>query len=154
MSDWRLPWAGGCLCGGIRFRVSAPPVLTLVCHCAWCQKRSASAFSSVVCLPDSGFEITQGEPEAGWTPSEHRHFFCPRCKNWMFLPVSGAGIVNLRATMLDEHRWFVPYVEIFAANRFRWATTGARHSFAGMPEPSAFESLMRSFARDGVRPAP
>jgi hypothetical protein len=155
MSDsWNLPWEGGCLCGSIRFLVSAPPLLTLACHCTWCQKRSASAFSSVISLPGSGFEITRGEPEAGWSPSEHRHFFCPRCRNWLFLSVSGMGIINLRATMLDEHRWFAPYIEIFAANKLPWVSTGARHSFAGMPDAQAFESSMQSFACDGPRPTP
>jgi hypothetical protein len=33
MSDWKLPWEGGCLCGEIRFRVGAPPLLTMACHC-------------------------------------------------------------------------------------------------------------------------
>jgi hypothetical protein len=129
-------------------------MLTLICHCAWCQKRSASAFSSVISLPAAGLEITRGEPEAGWSPSEHRHFFCRRCRNWLFLPVSGTGIVNLRATVLDDSSWFAPHVEIFAGNRFPWVCVHARHSFAGMPAPQEFEALMRSFASDGPRPAP
>lgn len=33
MDDWKLPWHGGCLCGGIRFRISVPPFLTMACHC-------------------------------------------------------------------------------------------------------------------------
>jgi hypothetical protein len=104
-------------------------------------------------LPASGFEITHGEPEAGWTPSEHRHFFCRRCSNWLFLRVHGTDIINLRTAMLDDPSWFVPYVEIFAANKFPWVSVRARHSFAGLPGPPVFESLMESFAHDGPRSA-
>lgn len=154
LDGWKLPWEGGCICGGIRFRISAAPLMTLVCHCSWCQKRSTSAFSSVISLPSSGFEVTEGKPEAGWTLSDHQHFFCPRCKNWMFLPVSGTDIINLRATMLDDYRWFAPYIEIFAANKLPWVSTDARHSFAGLPESSEWELLMQSFGHDGPRPAP
>lgn len=152
--NWKLPWEGGCLCGSIRFLVSAPPLLTLACHCSWCQKRSASVFSPVISLPGHGFAITRGQPEAGWTPSEHRHFFCPRCKNWLYLSVSGMDVINFRATMLDEHRWFTPYLEIFAENKLPWVSTLARHSFSGMPDAGTFASLMQSFALDGPRPAP
>ena len=53
--DWKLPWDGGCLCGQIRFRISAPPLLTAACHCAWCQKRSASAYSLTITVPTGGF---------------------------------------------------------------------------------------------------
>lgn len=125
----------------------------MACHCAWCQKRSASAFSSIVTLPSDGLDITSGEPETGWSSSEHSHYFCPRCKNWLFLRVAGADVVNLRATMLDDHRWFVPYVEIFAGSKAPWVSITTPYSFATMPEDEDFEVLMTSFASTGPRPA-
>jgi hypothetical protein len=57
MSDWKLPWEGGCLCGEIRFRVSAPPLLTMACHCRGCQKLSASAYSLTIAVPSEGFAV-------------------------------------------------------------------------------------------------
>jgi hypothetical protein len=150
--DWKLPWMGGCLCGNVRFHIHSPPLLTMVCHCTWCQKRSASAFSSIITVPSIGFEITSGEPEISWSASEHSHYFCPRCKNWMFLRIAGADLVNLRATMLDDHCWFAPYVEIFAGNKAPWVSTAAPHSFADMPGDEDFEALITSFADNGPRP--
>lgn len=117
-----------------------------------CRKRSASAFSAAISVPADGFEITRCEPETGWNLSDHQHFHCSRCKNWLYLPVSGADIVNLRATMLDNHRWFAPYVEIFAQNKWPWVSTSARHRFAGMPESQEWGRLMQSFAHDRPRP--
>jgi hypothetical protein len=29
MNNWKLPWDGGCLRGQVRFRVIAPPLLTM-----------------------------------------------------------------------------------------------------------------------------
>jgi len=46
--DWKLLRDGRCLRGQIRFRISAPPLLTAACHCAWCQKRGASAYSLTI----------------------------------------------------------------------------------------------------------
>jgi hypothetical protein len=61
MSDWKLPRDGGCLCGAVRFRISAPPLLKMACHCTGCQKLSASAYSLTIAIPTAGFEITRGE---------------------------------------------------------------------------------------------
>lgn len=62
MSDWKLPREGGCLCGKVRFRITAPPLLTIACHCKGCQRLTASAFSLSVGVPADGFEVTQGDP--------------------------------------------------------------------------------------------
>jgi hypothetical protein len=149
VDDWQLPWQGGCLCGGIRFRIDAAPLLTIACHCNWCQKRSASAFSLILCVPQTGFTITQGEPEPGWAHGDHPHSFCPRCKNWLFLRLLGQDVVNIRATMLDDYGWFAPYVEIFTASKLPWVSSTAKHSFAGQPSPRDYASLIQSFAHDG-----
>lgn len=42
MADWQLPWTGGCRCGRVRIRITAPPMLTTACHCTDCQRMSAS----------------------------------------------------------------------------------------------------------------
>src|SRR5262249_12503394 len=83
MTDWNLPWEGGCMCGRIRFRITAAPLLTMACHCTGCQKLSASAFSLSIAVPSEGFTLTQGEPELGGMHSEHKQFYCPHCKNWV-----------------------------------------------------------------------
>src|SRR5215216_3410770 len=109
MKDWQLPWHGGCLCGGIRFCVSAPPLLTMACHCTGCQKLSASAYSLTIAVPSEGFAVTRGEPVAGGLHSSHKQLYCPHCKNWMFTHPHGMDFfVNVRAMMLDEHNWYVP----------------------------------------------
>ena len=33
MDDRKLPREGGCRCGQVRFKVTAPPLLTMACHC-------------------------------------------------------------------------------------------------------------------------
>src|SRR5262249_9996757 len=89
MSDWKLPWEGGCLCGEVRFRISAPPLLTMACHCTGCQKLSASAFSLTMAVPSEGFAVTRGEPVVGGLHGPHRQLYCPHCKNWIFTQPHG-----------------------------------------------------------------
>lgn len=154
MDDWKPPWEGGCMCGGIRFRVNAAPLLTMACHCTGCQKLSASAYSLTIAVPSGGFTLTRGEPVRGGMHGPHGQLYCPHCKNWMFTHPHGLDfIVNLRATMLDEHHWYVPFVEVFTSEKLPWATTAAAHSFATQPDLDGYTPLIEAFAREGARPA-
>ena len=40
MTNENLPLEGGCRCGQVRLKISAPPLLTMACHCTGCQKMS------------------------------------------------------------------------------------------------------------------
>ena len=153
MTDWKLPWEGGCMCGGVRFRVTGAPLLTLACHCRGCQKLTGSAFSLTVSAPSDGLAVTQGEPVLGGLHGPHRQLYCPHCKNWMFTRPHGLDfIVNLRASTLDEHDWCAPFVEVWTAEKLPWVTTSAPHSFATQPGLEAFRPLVEAFAREGPRP--
>lgn len=77
------PLTGGCLCGAIRYSVSAPLTGLRACHCTHCQKTSGTGASVNAFAPSAGFAITQGTPrryvdkgDSGRTL--HRHF-CGDC---------------------------------------------------------------------------
>ena len=120
-ATWKLPWEGGCRCGAVRVRVTKPPLLAAACHCTGCQSMSASAFSLTLTLPADGFEVIAGEPVLGGL-NRDMHHFCGRCMTWMFTrPLGMDWLVNLRPTMLDDHRWFEPFIEFFAGEKLPWA---------------------------------
>ena len=54
--------AGGCLCGAVRYRSQAEPVMQVICHCKTCQKNSGSAFSMNVAVPQDTLELEGDEP--------------------------------------------------------------------------------------------
>lgn len=152
MEEWKLPWDGGCLCGGVRFRVNTPPVLTMACHCTGCQKLSASAYSLHVALRSEGLCVLHGELVVGGLHRPHQQLFCAHCKNWIFTHPHGMDFVNIRPTMLDEYSWYEPFIEVFTSEKLPWATTSARYSFPGQPRLEQYEPLIEAFAREGSRP--
>lgn len=146
MSQPTLPWMGGCRCGQVRVKVSAPPLMTMACHCTGCQKMSASAYSLSAAIPSEGFEITQGEPVIGGLHGAARHYFCPHCMSWMFTRPEGVDFfVNLRPTMLDDTSWFTPFIETFTSEKLPWAATGAPHSYETFPPYEAFDRLIQDY---------
>jgi hypothetical protein len=153
-SDWHLPWEAGCLCGKVRMRVSAPPLLTMACHCKGCQKMSASAFSLGVAIPSVGFSVLQGEPVIGGRHGANRHYFCPHCMSWIFTRAQNIDqFVNLRPTMLDDASWFVPFIETCTKERLPWTTTGAAYSFETFPPAADWAGLMAEYAGQASKPA-
>ena len=153
--EWNLPWEGGCRCGQVRLRVMKAPLLAGACHCTGCQSMTASAFSLSLGLPADGLDITKGEDKLvpGGVQQESRHMFCSFCKTWMFTRPAGMDwLVNLRASMLDDHSWFEPFAEFWTREKLPWVKTPAQYSYEALPEESAWESLMKAFAEQGKRP--
>lgn len=147
MHNRDLPWEGGCRCGQVRLKITAPPILTMACHCSGCQKMSASAYSLSAAIPADGFSVIDGEPVIGGLHGASRHYFCPHCKSWMFTRPEGMDwFVNLRPTMLDDPSGFSPFIETFTKEKLLWATTAAVHSYETFPPMEDYEGLVAEFA--------
>jgi hypothetical protein len=153
MTDWKLPWRARCRCEQTELTISAPPLITMACHCTGCQRMSASAYSLSVAVPAAGFAITRGEPVIGGLHGDSRHYHCSHCKSWMFTRPQGMDdMVNVRATMLDDRRWYAPFVETWTDEGYPWAKTKASHSFGTLPPIDAWPAMIAEFAERGPRP--
>ena len=148
MSETSAPAEGGCRCGRVRFRVTAPPLLTMACHCTGCQRMTASAFSLSSLYASANVEVTQGEPVIGGLHGATRHFFCPHCMSWLFTRPEGLDeFVHVRATMLDIARDFTPFIETYTSEALPWARTQAVHSFEKFPPRERYAQLVEDFSR-------
>jgi hypothetical protein len=56
-----LPLTGGCLCGGVRFELSEPPVSAGWCHCGRCQRRTGGSASPQARIARGSLRILAGE---------------------------------------------------------------------------------------------
>jgi len=115
---------------------------------------TASAFSLTLTIPAAGFAVLAGEPVIGGLHGSTRHYFCPHCMSWMFTRPAGMDeFVNLRPSMLDDHAWFVPFIEVWTEEKLPWASTPAAKSFATEPAFEEYLGLVEEYARGGARPA-
>lgn len=148
-----LPIEGGCRCGRMRFRISESPMLTGACHCTGCQRMTGSAFSLTVTVPDAGFKVIRGEPVIGGLHGDVKHFHCAHCMSWIFTrpPEASMAFVNVRATMLDEANWFVPFVESYTSEKLPWAETPAKHSYPKFPPMEDYQGLLEEFATSAAK---
>jgi len=82
------PLGGGCLCGGVRFEVTAPFTSAGYCHCTHCQRRTGTASSVNGRLPRSALRMTAGaellESFQPPTPDSNPKVFCRACGSHLF----------------------------------------------------------------------
>lgn len=140
-----LPVEGACMCGQVKLRVSAPPIITMACHCKGCQKLSASAYSLTAMVPAAAFEV-EGKTQIGALHGANPYHYCPNCLNWLYTGLAGAPFVNVRPTMFDVPAWSTPFIESYITEKLPWARTSARHSFAQFPAMEDYGRLMAEFA--------
>ena len=57
-------FTGGCLCGAVRYRITAAPVEALYCHCRMCQRAHGAPVIAWLTVPLDSFAVTAGNPAA------------------------------------------------------------------------------------------
>jgi hypothetical protein len=72
---------GGCLCGAVRFELTAPPLSASYCHCTRCQRRTGTAASASARVAPGSFRLTSGEHElrSFLPPDGFAKVFCGAC---------------------------------------------------------------------------
>lgn len=146
MADWDLPIEGSCRCGRLRLKISAPPIITMACHCTGCRKMTSSAFSLSVAVPSESLTV-EGETVIGGLKGEIEHTFCASCLSWSYSRMPAMGwFTNVRAGLLDRPERFAPYIETWTDEKLPFAQAGASVSYPGFPPMEAFEALAKAFA--------
>lgn len=95
---------GRCLCGEIRFEISAPAIDVTLCHCRMCQRFTGGQMAAGAWFPNEAVKFTRGEPKYFLTyynssPLAERGF-CGNC---------GSGL-SYRALVPQWSDWFYVFV--------------------------------------------
>ena len=118
-----LPLTGGCLCGGVRFRVDAPLVVATYCHCTRCQRRTGTAASAQARIQPGSLTVTQGEEliRTYAPPDGFPKLFCGACGSalWSQSPVD-PGIISVRLGAFDGDPGIRPSLRQFVAYAASW----------------------------------
>ncbi len=117
---------GGCACGGVRYRMTGPPLIVHCCHCSRCQRETGSAFAINAFIEADRVTVLAGAPEAVMTPSAsgrgQKIVRCPACRVAVWSHYAGAGdaICFVRVGTLDEPRRLPPDIHIFTGTKLPW----------------------------------
>jgi hypothetical protein len=110
---------GGCLCGGVRYEITAPLGQAGYCHCTRCQRRTGAAASANAAVEPGSVRFTAGEelvkawePDGGWAK-----LFCGECGSALFSRAPGStdpggvrlGTIDGDPGVRPRYRQFVNY---------------------------------------------
>ncbi|OYX51103.1 MAG: hypothetical protein B7Y90_02100 [Alphaproteobacteria bacterium 32-64-14] len=148
-----LPLVGGCMCGALRYEVSAPPLMVYNCHCTNCQKIGGAAFHTAATVMEASLRFTASEPaRVEWVADSGAirvGLFCGACGTR--IANGGApsnGILSLRTGTLDDTSWVQPVGDTFTASAQPWVTFvdgGLRSERA----PESYAPFMAAFKAQG-----
>ena len=115
---------GGCMCGAVRYRISAAPIATGLCHCNRCRPQSGSAFSTTIIIRRFTFEL-EGETtvfeDVGSSGLRVGCRSCARCGSPLTTePDVTPDMMFVKAGGIDNNEWFKPAMELFVTRRRPW----------------------------------
>ena len=115
-------FAGSCLCGKVKYRITTEYNAFFLCHCLRCQKKSGSAHAANLFSKPESFQWISGDagiktykvPDTRFASS-----FCQECGSPV--PTVGeSGRVVVPAGSLDTPLDKSPTAHIFVASRASW----------------------------------
>lgn len=115
-----MAMTGQCLCGAVRYRVSAAPLRISYCHCAQCRRFTGAPVFAAAQVERGAFE-TSGATQQ-YRSSDHgiRHF-CGVCGSSLFFEFDNRpDRVEVLVGTLDDASDVVPTFHGFHMERIDW----------------------------------
>lgn len=133
-----LPASGGCLCGAVRYHVTAEPFGHINCHCRACRMATGGAFVGALAVPVDALTVTGDYREyacAGDSGNRVHRAFCSRCGSTLLARTTRIPAMRLVfAATLDNPEQFTPEVNCWVAAALPWVPLDASlPAFKGDP---------------------
>jgi len=116
-------YKGGCLCGTVRFSITAGIRNIVYCHCSQCRKAQGSAFATNGIVERDKFTIESGEDAlTGYeSTAGQTKYFCRHCGSpIMSKSVSLPDQVRVRLGTIESDLSERPTAHIFVSSRANW----------------------------------
>jgi hypothetical protein len=108
---------GGCLCEGVRFRITGALRGVIACHCAQC-RRTSGHFAAMTSTPSANIELTASDTLLWYKSSDTaERGFCRRCGGNLFWRQFGRDETSITAGTLDTPTHMSLQEHIFVADQ-------------------------------------
>ncbi|SFR42443.1 GFA family protein [Litoreibacter janthinus] len=112
MAEKIVSQSGGCLCGAVRFAVSAEPFFVVICACRFCQRVTGSDYNveslfrvQDITLSGEDTRVHSHTSEGSGHPVDVH--FCPTCGTSIYMkPHRFSDCVGVLSGTFDDPSWF------------------------------------------------
>ena len=117
-------FTGGCLCGAVRFQITADPGPSRICWCRDCQRIASNGTANVI-FPSESIHVagaTGRYEKAADSGNTVTRRFCPACGTQLFSDSTGRpGLTVVRLGTLDDPSSIRPTANIWSGSAPSWA---------------------------------
>jgi hypothetical protein len=112
---------GGCLCGGLRYRVEAlAGDVADYCHCGQCRKASGAPVVAWIQVPPERFVVTRGVAKAFRSSDRATRWSCRQCGGQVYMTDDEGRSVGITLGSLDEPSSITPTVHGWVSEKVKW----------------------------------
>ena len=112
---------GGCLCGAIRFHVTAKPLAAYYCHCRMCQRNGGGPFMAGATVLIEDFTFTKGKPTAYESSPGYLRLSCGKCGSPLGMQATeNPSLADFCLGQLDDPNVIKPEFHIHTASAVSW----------------------------------
>lgn len=108
---------GGCLCGGVRYRVTGPLRPVVMCHCTQCRRTTGHVMAATAARRTDFHFVRQDDLRWFESSARARRGFCGNCGSTLFWDGAGLAHISIAAGTLDSTRGLKIACHIFVANK-------------------------------------
>lgn len=116
----QAPLTGGCQCGAVRYRLTAKPTGSNVCHCRMCQKASGGPFMAFAGVALSDLIWTRGTPKVFASSTVAERGFCGQCGTPLTYRIIDRNRVSVTIGSLDRPSDVAPLMQYGAGSKVAW----------------------------------
>ncbi len=114
---------GGCMCGAIRYHLTAEPDIITVCHCPDCRHASGAHCLAWIILPVEHYIITKGTPTVYKSCPPVERTFCSQCGTTLTYQCEALKHrIDVTIGSLDDPETFPPKQTCFGDHKLSWAS--------------------------------
>jgi hypothetical protein len=112
---------GGCLCGEVRYRITAAPVEAQYCHCRMCQRAHGAPVIAWLTVPLDAFAVANGNPVAYRSSARAFRHFCGSCGTpLIWREADNPRLVDISIASLDNPEAVAPTMHVWTDSRIAW----------------------------------
>lgn len=116
-------YTGGCLCGGVQFRIASEIAPVQVCHCSLCRKAQGGPFATNTPVNTRDFELLRGADLLtvyASSPGKQR-VFCRTCGSPIYSSKDSLpGVIRVRAGLINEPLAVRAAAHFYVGSRANW----------------------------------
>ena len=113
-------FAGGCLCGAVRFVSTGRPKWVAWCHCQSCRRHSGAPVSVFAAFERAAYTVVKGEIAKFNSSPGTRRGFCARCGSTLTCESERLPTETHFHGAFDQAEQFQPARHIFPEERLPW----------------------------------